>query len=140
MTKKDVSAACFDHFQSGFHCAESVLKATMEKYAGSRNDSLPMAASAFVGGVGSSHEEMCGALSGGLIAIGMLMGRITPGDDIEDLKELAVEYRTRFIEEFGSSRCGELLEQFGEQEDFIRCKETAAAAAGILSELIDKRS
>jgi hypothetical protein len=36
-------------------------------------------ACAFGGGVGLSRQEMCGALSGGVLLIGLLYGRTHPG-------------------------------------------------------------
>ena len=61
---------------------------------------------AFCGGVASSHDELCGALSGGIMVIGAKYGRVTA--DVPDKASLAAaaELRNRFIDHFGTSICG----------------------------------
>jgi len=60
------------------------------------------------GGVGCSHQEMCGALSGGVLLIGALHGRTTPTEDDRECQRLAAEYRERFAQELGATRCCDL--------------------------------
>ena len=58
------------------------------------------------GGIGSSHEDVCGALSGGVLVIGGLHGRLDPAQNDDLAKSLAVAYRARFRDEFGTTCCG----------------------------------
>ena len=60
------------------------------------------------GGVGRSHEEMCGALSAGVLIIGGLHGRVVPTEDDSECHRLVADYRARFIEALGASHCFEL--------------------------------
>lgn len=62
-------------------------------------------ATPLAGGIGSSHQEACGALSGGAMVIGGLLGRTTPDKDDEPAQALAREYRERFLAELGDTRC-----------------------------------
>ena len=66
----------------------------------------------FGGGIGGSHEELCGAVSGGVLVLS-LANPHQDGGDTEGKKAVyakAKEFRQRFTEVFGGlSRCGELL-------------------------------
>lgn len=138
MSRKEIEKTAFDYLESGFCCSESILMATMESRTTAADHELPKVATGLCGGVGGSHEEMCGALSGAVLAIGLLYGRTQPGADVQFARDLAVEYRRRFIEEFGTANCGKLLECFGEQDNGDKCRLLTATAAGLLSDLLDE--
>jgi C_GCAxxG_C_C family probable redox protein len=61
------------------------------------------------GGVAGTRQELCGALSGGLLLIGALHGRDAPGDDDTMAYELSERYSERFRAQFGASQCARLL-------------------------------
>ena len=65
----------------------------------------------FGGGVGGSHAEMCGALSGAVMVLGLLYPHTEAGDTAAKKQVYAKskEFRQRFEEIFGKTRCGELL-------------------------------
>ncbi len=121
-----------DYFNSGYNCAEAISKAILEHYSNGAHSDIPNAATVFGGGIGASKGETCGALNGGIVAIGCLLGRRQPGDDKKAAYELGAEFRLKFIDQFGSSACRTILEGFGEQENCIECKKLTARAAGIL--------
>jgi len=60
------------------NCAETVLYIVCE-HLGETGDFYPRIATPFGGGIGN-RQEMCGALSGALMAIGLLRGRSLGGD------------------------------------------------------------
>ena len=62
------------------------------------------------GGLGGSREEMCGALSGGVLVIGGALGRATLDEDDEPAYALSVRFRARFLSELGSTQCAPLRE------------------------------
>lgn len=128
----------FEYYDSGFHCAESIAKTIIEKFAVEPAAEIIKTAAGFSGGLGGTHTQACGALTGGIIAIGYLHGRTEPGRDIQRVKELTAEFIHRFVEEFGSANCGVLLEKLGEQQNSSQCKKLTARAAGILVELLLK--
>ena len=139
MSDNKVEKLAFEYFKSGYWCSESVFKAITETFTENTDGSLSRLASGFVGGMGSSHEEACGALTGGIMALGYLCGRTNPEDDLTELKEMVIKYRERFIGEFGSTNCGVLLDGFGEQgEDYAKCRDLTARAARILAEIIEE--
>lgn len=61
---------------------------------------------AFCGGVACTWEELCGALSAGTMVISMKYGRVTADEDDAPSRAAAAELRRRFIEWFGTSKCG----------------------------------
>jgi hypothetical protein len=72
------------------------------------DEGLLRASTALAGGLGCSQQEICGALGGGVLLIGVLYGRTDPAADDAECNRLACAYRDRFVGEFGLSRCGEL--------------------------------
>ena len=136
MQNSHIEERAFQYYQSGFHCAEAIAKAITEAFADASNSDLPRVASAFCGGVASTKEELCGALSGGIIAIGYLTGRMKPGENIQLTKELAATLRTQFIAQYGATKCQSVLETLGPQENALKCKELTAQVAGMLAQLL----
>jgi C_GCAxxG_C_C family probable redox protein len=138
MNRKEIEKKAFDHFQSGFHCAESVLK-TFSETAGKEPDpGITKFASGFGGGIGGSHCDACGALTGGVIVLGWLFGRNDPGDDKSKARPLAAELRSRFLARFGATDCKTILDSFGEQVNSMKCKKLASETAGILFDLLEE--
>ena len=129
----------FNYHCSGFHCAEAVCLAILEQSGRVIDPSWAKAATAFGGGMGRTSQETCGALTGGLVALGFLFGRDRAGTDWNHPAELAAAFRAGFIEAFGSSNCQTILDSFGIQENMMKCKELSGAAAGILAGLLNQR-
>ena len=63
--EKQVGKKAFDYHKAGFHCAEAVSKAVVETYRQVTDQDIPKVATAFGGGVGRTHQDICGALTGG---------------------------------------------------------------------------
>ncbi len=133
-----VSKLAFDYHKSGFHCAEAISKAFMEVYGNGTSDDIPKVATAFGGGVGRTKQEICGALTGAIIALGYLLGRSEPGADWTDAAELAAKLKQRFVQAHRTTNCGALLATFGPQEDMMRCKQLSGEVAGMLADIIEE--
>ena len=129
----------FEYHKSGFHCAEAVLKAIVEIYGNGTSHDIPKIATAFGGGIGRTKQEICGAITGGVMAIGFLSGRNEPGVDWADPSEMAAKLKQRFVQEHGTTICGALLATFGPQENMMRCKQLSGEVAGMLAEILDER-
>ncbi|CAJ37798.1 C-GCAxxG-C-C family protein [Methanocella arvoryzae] len=105
-SKSDLAVECF---KSGFNCSQSVFTAFSGDMGMDSCTALKVA-TAFGGGIASTGN-VCGAVSGGLMAIGLRHGRCT----IDDLKakEKTYEISRRFMDEFkarhGSVVCKEVL-------------------------------
>ena len=133
-----VNKKAFEYHKSGFHCAEAVSKAIIETYGKGAIKDIIKVATAFGGGVGRTKEDICGALTGGILALGYLYGRSEPGTDWTDAAELAANLRTQFVQAYGTTHCRTLLTNFGPQEDMIRCKQLSGEVAGMLVEIIEE--
>jgi C_GCAxxG_C_C family probable redox protein len=100
------------HSLDGYNCAESVLLAFLDSWGRYfRLGVTSAAATAFGGGMGRSGH-ICGAISGGLVAIGLAVGRTEPKD--EDGKQEAYEATRQLLQSFrkrwGALTCRELTE------------------------------
>lgn len=134
---QDVGKAAKGYFEQKFHCAESICRAMLERFSDDQTVRGGFTAcTALGGGIGRTHKEVCGLVSGGLVAMGILHGRTTPDKKWDKLASVATEYRELFIKEFGSCNCGELLAKHGQQENFHKCKAMSREAAPILERLL----
>lgn len=64
-----------NYFHNGYSCSESILMVSL-KFLGKSED-LVWVASGFGGGIG--HKDLCGFLTGGLMAIGLSSGKLNLG-------------------------------------------------------------
>lgn len=94
------------HFDGGHNCAEAVLRALADDLG--RPECVRLA-TGFGGGMGGDGD-VCGALSGAIMAIGLLLGRDEPGDDEAKARcyDVVHELRRRFREACGATECREL--------------------------------
>ncbi len=96
-------------------------------------------ATGFSGGWGNTRQELCGALSGGMMVIGALFGRSSLDEDDEPAIDLAVRYRERFLEAFGYTQCRQLREKVvNVPEGLGSCGALVERAAMILISLLDE--
>lgn len=138
MDKAQVEQRTYDLFQGGLVCSEAVLMAVLEASGVDADGFAPRIATAFGGGVGRCREEMCGALAGGLMALGMLRGRAKAGENWAGLAATAVEFREKVRAITGHTRCRDVLDAFGPQENYEQCKRFTAGVAGILHDLLER--
>jgi C_GCAxxG_C_C family probable redox protein len=131
--------AAFNYHNSGYHCAEAVSMAIIESYGSDNGRYLPNVATAFGGGVGRTKQEICGALSGGIIALGYLFGRSVPEADWTAVSNMAAKLKHRFVKAHGTTNCGALLATFGPQDNMMRCKQLSGEVAGMLVDIINER-
>jgi len=82
-------------FRQGYNCAQSVLL-TMFKHWKGKNKLIPRIATGFGGGIGRCGS-VCGALTGGVMAIGVKQGTDNPSPE-ERLK--CYELSKKLYEEF----------------------------------------
>jgi C_GCAxxG_C_C family probable redox protein len=95
-------------FASGYCCSESVLMAVAED-KGIQSDLIPKIATGFCGGIAHTRN-ICGAVSGAIIALGMMLGRDKPEDPREELNAAIHKLLGEFEGKYGSSNCFELLD------------------------------
>jgi len=132
-------------------CAPGCLLACMETF-GLIDENLYKASTGFSGGLGVTSESQCGALSGGVMFLGLLFGRgfLGRGSDSFDqmqykMFDLAQALKARFDKEYGSFICNKIhvaklgrayklddeddLKEFFRQGCRPKCAEVVALAA-----------
>lgn len=92
--------------EQGHGCSEAVLLAVSQEF-GIDSDIIPKIASCFAGGIGNSGS-VCGAVTGAVMAIGLIAKEGKTMNDYLQRMSLAAEFRQRFEDEMGSINCHEL--------------------------------
>jgi C_GCAxxG_C_C family probable redox protein len=124
-----VSKKAGDYEEALISCAQGVLLALQEEFHLGGGSDVLMAAS-FMPGV-ASRKETCGALLGGLMALGLLFGRANPldsaygglesrGDYTERKKRTAWRLCEELNAELGSTQCRDIHPALmGKEYDFM---------------------
>ena len=108
VNKKNAGETAKELFSAGYNCSESSLLAMCSTLK-SENDIIPKIATGFGGGV-SRLGSICGALSGTIMAMGIIEGRNDPSDNDAKLalyKKVMILINS-FNDEFKSTDCREL--------------------------------
>ena len=98
----------YAYHQKGFNCCQSVAAAFSDLTALSEQELFNICGG-FGGGAGSG--ELCGAISGAIIMLGLLTP-VDVSDPVGSKKRtvsLSKEFQKRFAERFGFLRCHDLL-------------------------------
>ena len=106
MTKRELAEK---YFKEGYNCAQAVLLAFAEE-TGLTKEQSALIASSFGGGMGKMRE-VCGAVSGMLMAAGLIAGYSDPKDQYRKSEhyKLVQALATEFKKQNGSIICRELL-------------------------------
>ncbi len=106
LNRSDIAA---EKFLSGFNCAQSILFAFRD--LGDLSEEVALKIACGLGAGMGRKEEVCGAVSGGILALGMRFGR-GPNDDSSatDLTyQKTRELMVHFSSKHGSCICRKLL-------------------------------
>lgn len=141
------SALAVEDFEGGFNCSQSVLRAFAADFGLDRATASRIAAP-FGGGLGRLGRT-CGALTGGLVVIGLKHGWSEDCDPaIKDgVYERARTFIARFEDKNASSECRRLIgydlsdpEEYREAKESrvfeSRCRGYVADAVAILEEIL----
>jgi len=93
-------------FARGYNCAQSVFSAFAEQHGIAGDTALRLSAP-FGGGMGRAGE-VCGALSGALLMLGLEFGNDRP-ESKENVYRLVREFMGQFQRRNGYVRCSDLL-------------------------------
>lgn len=99
-----------NYFNSGYNCAESVLLALgQEPFFQGRDfgGAIPRVATGFGGGL-ARNGQICGALSGGIMALGFILGRREAKESRDPCYPAVDRLVNDFQERFGSIRCRDI--------------------------------
>jgi C_GCAxxG_C_C family probable redox protein len=146
MTKPDDAAA---YFNEGFSSSQAVISVFSEDL-GLELETARKISCGFGAGMGRT-DNICGAVTGAMMVIGMKYGKAQAGDDTAKEKTYALvqEFLKQFKEQHGSISCTELLgynlrdpgqRRQAHESDTVatKCPEFARNAVTILEKLSDE--
>ena len=144
MTKSDVALASF---QSGITCSSAVFSAFADE-PGLDDKTVKKIGCGFGAGI-SRTGNICGAVSGAIMVIGLKYGKAEQGDDAatEKTRALTRQFIQEFTKKNGSVNCTELLGyNLSNQDEYeaarkeklfkTKCPECVRDAAAILEKIL----
>jgi C_GCAxxG_C_C family probable redox protein len=142
--KENAIKASIAYFDAGFGCAEAVLKAVSE-YKGIQSDLIPRLATGFCGGMARTGG-MCGAVTGGVLALNLLLGRDRSDQDKEANYEAIQKFMENYMKQFNHVDCPALTgvdlgtdegrQAFHDQNLHPRCAGFVGEATRMVLEII----
>lgn len=112
-----------NYFKNGFNCSQALLAAFADNFGLSEEMALKVATQF---GGGARKGEMCGAVSGALMVLGLKFGHYhyNAPEEKGNAYKVAEEFMNRFIEKNGTVVCRELLGyDVSKPEDMLKIKE-----------------
>ncbi len=130
--RQEVCHKAEKYFNGKYNCAQAVALSNIELFNGRTEGVIQLAAGL---GHGMNAGCTCGALSGGVLAIGCLLaGPDTKGFD-KTISEITSELHRRFVDEFGLTCCKGLRKKISPFNG-ARCKKITVTTAAITLELL----
>ncbi|MHA1155893.1 MAG: C-GCAxxG-C-C family protein [Candidatus Heimdallarchaeota archaeon] len=106
---KEIEKKALEYFTGDYNCSQSVLRTILEE-KGAYFDQAPFVTASFGGGI-IGRGEICGAVSGAIMALGVLNGQLF--DNISDVKDATredvINFYKLFQEKFRHSTCYGLI-------------------------------
>ncbi|HJK02137.1 MAG TPA: C-GCAxxG-C-C family protein [Methanocorpusculum sp.] len=127
-------------FSSGqFYCSEIVIKIIRDTFCPSISDEIIAIASGFPIGIGGGGCT-CGAVSGGVMALGLIFGRTKPEEKVQSAKcmRYARELHDRFQKENKAICCRILTKNMlaNSEEHKKQCAKLISEVVEIVTEII----
>ena len=135
ITPDQVAQRSGELFDQGLCCSESVLQALAES-RGIQSELIPKIATGLCGGI-SRSSNICGAVSGGVLAIGLCFGRSQPGQSPEESIRRVRAFLAKCEQRFGSTNCEKLIGcrlDTPEGQEFFKKHNLREKCAGFTSE------
>lgn len=129
------------YYESGLHCGESVVRAVNELADAPMPPEVFRLASGFCEGISGSRCT-CGALAGGVMAMGLLGGRTSAQEPWEPIWDATAELRSRFEADQGTTLCAPISSACGGMSNPARwahCTELVGRTARWTVEIAEER-
>lgn len=140
-----------NYFRQGLNCTECVLRTFMDMYETDLPDDILCMATGFGGGIGHT-KNICGAITGAVMALGTLKGRRDPfgpkeemGERVKNLQQniypLFGQMVNEIQNEYGTLICSEMSQPFGDFDSKPRkknCMEIIAYCARLTCKYAEK--
>lgn len=129
-----------NNFKQGYNCCEAIVE-TFRKEAGVPiDDNAFRMCSGFGGGIGHARD-LCGAVAGCTMVISTLVGRNKPSDKpLGEIYPVSKEFHDRFVQEFGSSLCKDLMPyEFNTRDHLKNCLKLTNRIGRLLAEFLEEK-
>ncbi|MDD2734770.1 MAG: C-GCAxxG-C-C family protein [Desulfuromonadaceae bacterium] len=114
-------------YRSGkYHCAEAVMETVRRHFAAHLSESIVSTVSGF--GCGSGSGCICGAVSGGTVALGLVLA------DKKETTRLTKELHTWFKEKYSVTCC-----KIIRQNDNVVCPVLTGSVTGKVAEMLGRK-
>ena len=116
-----------------FNCCECIIKAVKDGYDLPYDDNILKMASGMEGGIGG-QGCICSALSGCVMALGLIYGRSKAKEDYSKIKSLSAELYTYYEDNFSFFCCRTQLKDFADKNG----SEAQAHCLNLIETMLDK--
>ncbi|MCG2807058.1 MAG: C-GCAxxG-C-C family protein [Coriobacteriia bacterium] len=133
-------ALAASYYQSGLHCGEAVVRAVNEVAGTPMPPEVFRMASGFCEGISGSRCT-CGAMAGGVMAMGLVGGRTGSEQPWEPIWEATATLRSRFAQDQGTTLCDPISESHGGMDHPLRwahCTELVGRTARWVVEIAEE--
>jgi C_GCAxxG_C_C family probable redox protein len=130
-----IAKRCGELLDKGYHCSEAMLLGIGDLLMVLNPQSVKMS-TGFAGGVGRSHEHLCGALTGGIMVIGGLYGRTDSKTNDDLCQQLSLQYQREFEKKFGYLNCCDLKANWVGKPNQEHCVQLVEKAAELLLDIL----
>lgn len=128
-----------EYYRSGdYYCSEAIVRTIRDEFALPYSDNVVALASGFPVGIGGSGCT-CGALAGGVMALGMVFGRVAPKDPkVQKTMSLAKELHDKFVGNHHCACCRALTRgvEFASPERKAKCVSFTGEVAEEIAKII----
>ena len=129
---EEVGKKAGTYFDSGYNCAQAVALSNIETLGGQTSGIIELAAG-FGEGLGAGCT--CGALAGGVMALGVLLANLeTKGFD-RRIVLASAELHRRFVAEFGTACCRSLRKKLSPFKN-KRCRGVTVVTSPLAMEIV----
>lgn len=141
MSQKDSSQVkeAITLFRNGLYCSEAILQVFNKHLLLGLDDNALKMATCFGAGLGGS-KCCCGALTGAILVLSAVNGRVYPSDSIEEAFAFTNALHDRFKERYKSTCCRVLTKniEWGSVEHVQHCETLVGGAVEILEDILSK--
>ncbi len=147
LSKTEIMSLAEQFIEQGYLCSEAVLL-TLSQYLNIQSELIPKIATGFGAGIGR-HGEVCGALSGAVMGLGLRFGRTIISKTPPDTPPYAFSTNivNLFVARFGHIRCRDLIglnlhsekdrKIYRDQQLWeIRCRDIVRTTTGLAYDLL----
>jgi C_GCAxxG_C_C family probable redox protein len=124
------------YFNDGYCCSEAMVKATIDTFTPDISKDVVRLATGFCGGMGN-RKGPCGVFTGGIMALGIFVGRTDVREDEEFARSLSNEFVERLERAAESVACKDILKgQWLRGFTKCGCRKLTVKGAEILADMI----